>query len=147
MNGERVKEIMPILQALTDGKTIQYRNAERGIEWTDMSSEFRLSIFNEDYEFRIKPEIEYHGFYSIDQCENEMLKHQPFGFIKNINNGSIHSILSVEFGDFLTATIINCGEPKEMELCNMVDEYTFMDGTPFGIAIEDDPSYYPCCGG
>lgn len=146
MNGELVKEIMPILQALTEGKTIQYRDKESDIEWTDMLGEFGLSIFSDDdYEFRIKPEREYHGFYSIDQCENEMLKHQPFGFIKNIHTGSIHSILSVEHGQRLTATIFYIGEPKEMELCDMIDEYTFMDGTPFGIAIEDDPSYYPCC--
>lgn len=138
MNREHIKEIVPFMQALAEGKTIQYRDKEYSTEWTDIRDEFGLSIFNDNgYEFRIKPEREYHGFDRIEQCENEMLKHEPFGFVKDINNGSIHSIASVEFGDFLTATIIMCGIPKEITLCSMIDNYTFMDGTPFGIAVED----------
>lgn len=141
MTREDVKQQLPVIQAFAEGKAIQYYDVEEK-KWKDPEKPAYSSLC----QWRIKPESQYHGFYSIDQCENEMLKHQPFGFIKNIHTGSIHSILSVEHGQRLTATIFYIGEPKEMELCDMIDEYTFMDGTPFGIAIEDDPSYYPCCG-
>ena len=140
MTREDVKQQLPVIQAFAEGKAIQYYDVEEQ-KWKDPKKPAYSSLC----QWRIKPDSQYHGFYSIAQCENEMLKHEPFGFIKDVHNGSIHSILSVEFGDFLTATITTCGKPKEIELCNMADQYIFMDGTPFGIAIEEDPSYYPCC--
>ena len=51
MNRERAKELLPIIQAFAEGKTIQWSND--GNNWIDCEEH---EIFANDYKFRIKPE-------------------------------------------------------------------------------------------
>lgn len=52
MNRTRAKELLPIIQAYADGKTIQYRISPLD-EWCDFTETF--GNFRTDIEYRIKP--------------------------------------------------------------------------------------------
>ena len=79
MTKEEAKELLPIIQAWAEGKTIQVR-INNDSSWTDLL-DTKLEISNL-YEYRIKPEPKYRPFKSQEECWEEMLKHQPFGWIK-----------------------------------------------------------------
>jgi hypothetical protein len=53
MKKENAKDFLPLVQALADGKTIQFRH-NASAPWVDMSSEFGFGYPLENY--RIKPE-------------------------------------------------------------------------------------------
>lgn len=75
MDRERAKELLPIIQAFAEGKTIQWRGCLelRGSceEWADLpENELPLTTFPaNDYEYRIKPEKRYVWMYESEgQC-------------------------------------------------------------------------------
>lgn len=126
---EQAKELLPIIQAFAEGKHIQWRNHCKN--WIDvderdgLNTEFPLSVY------RIKPEPKYRPFKTKEECWNEMLKHQPFGWIKygeSICN--IHNIYSDSI------TISACEELYSHEFNISFVNSTFVDGTPFGIKEE-----------
>ena len=115
MTREDSKELLPIIQAFVEGKTIEFR--ERGCTlWTEsVSPIFNFAIF----EYRIKPEPKYRPFKDAEECWQEMQKHQPFGWVKT--DEGYEQIWHVNKGDDFNATLKTC---------------TFADGTPFGIKEE-----------
>ena len=76
----------------------------------------------------------YRPFKDKEECWNEMLKHQPFGWTKKINGGYKHimaihmDMFNKHCADFAGQTGIAC-----FELEYIYKNYTFADGTPFGI--------------
>ena len=83
-------------------------------------------IFNLSPNFyRIKPEPKYRPFKNQEECWNEMLKHQPFGWIKN-KYDNIFNIIAI----FKNSIQLNQCDNNYSELCT---RYKFIDGTPFGI--------------
>ena len=114
MTREEAKEMLPIIQAYAEGKTIQYRNIEG--EWEDIEE----PSFSEYIEYRIKPEPKYRPFKDREECWNEMLKHQPFGWVKN---GAAQYINALSIGN-------------DKNFSDWYKLYTFADGTPFGIKEE-----------
>ena len=80
MTREEAKELLPIMQAYVEGKTIQYKYLGK---WEDVVSE----AYFETYPFtkyRIKSEPKYRPFNNQAECWNDMLKHQPFGWVRTI---------------------------------------------------------------
>ena len=118
MTREEAKEWLPIIRAYADGKTIQFR--ERDIEEPLFDG-----CLNE---YRIKPEPKYRPFKNQEECWNEMLKHQPFGWIRSIHNQHLRNIDSI--GHTTYSIGIN---NSVMYLDAAFNEYNFADGTPFGI--------------
>ena len=57
MNKNNAKEYLPLVQALADGKTIQYESLHEG--WRDI----RNPLFNGMSEYRIKPEPREYNVY------------------------------------------------------------------------------------
>ena len=113
MNRQEAKDLLPIIQAFAEGKTIQ-QAGRRG--WFDVDSiNFDLC----KYRIRIKPEPKYRPFANAEECWQEMLKHQPFGWVKT--DEGYEQIWHVNKGDDFNATLKTC---------------TFADGTPFGIKEE-----------
>jgi len=56
MNRERAKELLPVIQAYAEGKTVQAKYKNREDDWDDQSSP---SFYSEgSLEYRIKPEPE-----------------------------------------------------------------------------------------
>ena len=78
-NKEEVKSVMNIIQAFADGKTIQAIDPYED-EWVDQAGLNFKALFEEQY--RIKPEHTYRPFKNAEECWQEMLNHQPFGWLK-----------------------------------------------------------------
>ena len=139
MTREEAKQLLPVIQAFAEGKDIQY--IEEG-KWFDITGPYFNLPANT---YRIKPEPKYRPFKSQEECWNEMLKHQPFGWIYSKNESCYYCIISVDENKIeLSPTEQSCSvePPKEYYLQNSyVDfvtvledyEYTFADGIPFGI--------------
>lgn len=132
MDRNQAKEFYPILQAYAEGKVIECRtkqSAIKGIDTPNKWTEIEDIVFWNNTEYRIKPESKYRPFKDADECWNEMLKHQPFGWVKE------------KYSDRYTLiTEVNRLSVKGREGCRFIDgviHYTFADGTPFGIKEEE----------
>lgn len=118
MNRKQAKELLPIIQAFAEGKTIQVK-ASDGL-WYGREGENCELNFNADPQvYRIKSEPKYRPFANAEECWQEMQKHQPFGWVKT--DEGYEQIWHVNKGDDFNATLKTC---------------TFADGTPFGIKEE-----------
>ena len=129
MTREQAKKLLPIIQAFAEGKKIQYRN--RSDEWMDVKENEGLSFISHPSDYRIKPEPKYRPFKSQEECWNEMLKHQPFGWVRSKKcNALLWNITSINKDDI---TII-CDYYK---FHRAFECFEFTDGTPFGIKKEE----------
>lgn len=121
INKEIIQKLNPLFQAIAEGKDIQ---VESGDGWMDIDLDgeginaFTLIACPESY--RIKPEAKYRPFKNVEECWHEMLKHQPFGWVKT--DSGYGPIWHVNEGDDFNATF---------------KDSTFADGTPFGIKEEE----------
>lgn len=132
MTRENVKKSMDIISAFAEGKVIQILN-ERG-RWVDLTEREGLPMGTlEDVPdiFRIKPEQKYRPFKNAEECLAEMQKHQLFGWVKKqglYRNIANVMICSITFAD---------NEARDVDYEQALKNYTFADGTPFGILEED----------
>ena len=125
MTREEAKELLPIIQAWAEGKSIQYQTDSKS--WSDITKD--LYPCNHPSLYRIKPEPKYRPFKSQEECCNEMLKHQPFGWIKNNDNKRLRNIDSIG-----NSSIDTKGSTLYFDVA--LNVYSFVDGTPFGIKEE-----------
>ena len=136
MTREEAKELLPIIQAFVAGKQIQ--DAIEGLtDWVD-TDEINLEYEGQKIKHRIKPEPKYKPFKSQEECWKEMLKHQPFGWLKSKKNGRFHCIGEVSWSDAFRDVHItySTNESLAHSTISVFNEYTFADGTPFGIREE-----------
>lgn len=124
MNRERAKELLPVIQAFADGKEIECR-----VKGKDVWSVQFYPTWIDDRDYRIKQEPKYRPFKDVDECWEEMHKHQPFGWVTFFNNTDMRYrafVCTVYDG-----VVDVCGKP----LCTFESafiNFTFEDGTPFG---------------
>ena len=134
MTREETKKMLPIWIAFAEGKTIECRTKPSAIKGTvpNDCTEMKEIEFWNNTEYRVKPDPKYRPFKDAEECFAEMKKHQPFGWVKiqdlyrNIAN--IMSC-SITFAD---------NEARDVNYEQVFKNYTFADGTPFGVKIEDD---------
>ena len=128
MNRQEAKELLPVIQAFAEGKTVQFKNSFE--DWIDCDN----IMFNwPPKDYRIKPSPKYRPFANAEECWQEMQKHQPFGWLKD-----------KEDGHYTLITAINKTNVDQIALngntgwlfCSISKFYTFADGTPFGIKEE-----------
>lgn len=122
MTREEAKQLLPIIQAFSEGKTIEQRCAESWVE-VDKDCDFH---FPANY-YRIKPESKYRPFKNAEECWKEMLKHQPLGWTKDRDNNKTF------VGSVNTDNTISMGSSEVLFLEDTFKDFTFDDGTPFGI--------------
>lgn len=133
MTREEVKQLLPIWVAFAEGKVIECRTKPGTIssvipnEWTKMKE---IAFWN-GIEYRIKPEPKYRPFKDEEECWKEMLKHQPFGWVKSKEDGSLGLITLIISEENIFINGIGCNSERTMR------GYTFADGTPFGILEEE----------
>ena len=112
---ENAKLLLPIIKAYSEGKQIQHFafGEWRDKEYPDFTD---LPSF-----YRIKPNQKYRPFKNVEECWEEMQKHQPFGWYKyNNDNYNLVTYLS-----------------KNTDFDYLFKNYTFADGTPYGIKEEE----------
>lgn len=128
MTREEVKEMLPVLQAFADGKTIESRciKGDKSLWYDDEDPSF-----DNDLEYRIKPEARYRPFRGAKECWEEMQKHHPFGWMKwNDVRYNIYVVSST------SVCLIN-GNCENMDFAYAYQKLTFADGTPFGVKEEE----------
>lgn len=122
MTREEAKQLLPIIQAYAEGKTVQLRERSNCPNcYVDLGNSVHFDTYPVEY-YRIKPEHKYRPFENAEECWAEMQKHQPFGWLKDKKTNA-HELLKLV-------------APKD----GVIDQYTcvfkrcvFADGTPFGI--------------
>lgn len=123
MTREEAKELLPIIQAWAEGKSIQFQTDSGS--WSDITKD--LYPDNHPSLYRIKPEPKFRPFKTKEECWEEMLKHQPFGWIKNNDNKRLRNI------DSIGNSSIDIKGYTTLYFDVVLNGYTFADGTPFGI--------------
>ena len=127
MNRKEAKELMPIIQAFAEGKTIQYYDSLIDIDdWQDCENP---NFENLTYKFRIKPEPTYRPFKDAEECWQEMKKHQPFGWVK--------STLFKDFDLVQRVTTLYVEINRDIiDYKDALEKFTFADDTNFGVKVE-----------
>ena len=118
MTREEIERRAELYSALADGKTIQILNMEGN--WVDVEVK-KLNYIPETLKFRIKPEPKYRPFKTQEECWEEMHKHPDFGWIRDKEKLSYYPIQEVS---------------NTNHYLNLLNDYEFTDGTPFGIKEE-----------
>lgn len=129
MDRNQAKRLLPIIQAFAEGKVIQSRHIKSGSSlWYEVETP---NFDNNDFEYRIKPESKYRPFKNAEECLAEMQKHQLFGWVKN--QGLYRNIANVMSYSITFAD----NEARDVNYEQAFKNYTFTDGTPFGIKEEE----------
>lgn len=128
-----IQRLFPILEAIKEGKTIQW--LDMGL-WRDIDGDdegfFLDTLIGKTDGYRIKPETKYRPFKDAEECWQEMQNHQPFGFMK---------FKDTESGYYMLTGIsrgVGVGINDSLFSYDRVfDDYTFADGLPFGVKDEE----------
>lgn len=124
MNRKNAAELLPIIKAFIEGRVIQKKTVDKG--WQDI---YFPSFDSNPKEYRIKPGSKYRPFRDSEECWQEMLKHEPFGWVKDKDKGFRLYIVGLN----QIRAFTQVGHNYDQAL----DEFTFADGTPFGILEEE----------
>lgn len=142
MTREEAKILLPIIQAFAEGKTIQIR--KHGEESYYDSTNSKLNFDLGYYSYRVKPEPKCRPFKNADECWQEMLKHQPFGWVKRKGNKPSYELLAcisenneapvcfASYGSVDRGVVIRSSSRFD----KMFNVFTFADGAPFGAKEE-----------
>ena len=127
MTREQVKEMLPVLQAFAEGKTIESRciKGDKSLWYDDEDPSF-----DDDLEYRIKPEPTYRPFKDAEECWLEMQKHQPFGWLKSKKDGYYSFITMLNYRFRLNGY-------DGWRFDDVINKFTFADGTTFGVKVEE----------
>ena len=127
MTREEVKEMLPVLKAFAEGKTIESRciKGDKSLFYDDEDPSF-----DNDFEYRIKQEPRYRPFRDSKECWEEMQKHQPFGWVK--------STLFKDFDLVQRVTTLYVEINREIiDYKDALEKFTFADDTNFGVKVEE----------
>lgn len=124
MTREEAKVLLPIIQAYAEGKAIESRciKGDKSLWYDDEDPSF-----DNDFEYRLKPEPRYRPFKNAEECWNEMQKHQPFGWV---NYNGYRANIAAVMGSAITF-VNNKGYTLFFQ--QAFEGCTFIDKQPFGI--------------
>lgn len=137
MDRNQSKKLLPIIQAYAEGKTIQSRCIKGDTSlWYDDED----PSFDDDFEYRIKPDskpesktdVNYRPFANAEECWQEMMKHQPFGWVKMKGTESKYYMLKC-----IASRVVIGLDETPFSYKKVFEDYVFADGTPFGVKVEE----------
>lgn len=124
MTREDLINAMPIIKAFIDGKKLQYKDLNH--EWEDLEvNDLDLDDFVESA-WRIMPEPKYRPFANAEECWQELLKHEPFGWVKD-----------TEANEYLNVYCISNEASSINQFGRMLKRCVFIDGSPYGVKVEE----------
>ena len=136
MDRNQAKEFYPILQAFAEGKVIECRTKPSTVKGTDVPNDWtetkEIEFWN-NIEYRIKPEVKFRPFANAEECWAEMMKHQPFGWIKC--KEGYFNIVYVD--DYYVGLADKDNSSILLASKNSYQDNTFADGATFGVKIEE----------
>ena len=134
MDRNQAKEFYPILKAYAEGRVIECRTKPSAVEGTDVPNDWaemkEIEYWN-NTEYRIKPEVKFRPFANAEECWQEMLKHQPIGWVKLKDTESGYYMLK----GIASQVVIGFNETP-FSYKKVFEDYVFADGTPFGVKDE-----------
>ena len=126
MNRKEAKQLLPIIQAFSEGKDVETKT---GSGWISIEN---MSFAGNPDSYRIKPESKYRPFKNAEECWLEMLKHQPFGYTYDRFNNIRDCITKV------ATTGVSYDSPTVViSFEEVFDRFVFADGVPFGVKVEE----------
>lgn len=129
MTREEAKTMLPFIQAYAEGKAIESRciKGDKSLWYDDEDPSF-----DDDFEYRIKPESKYRPFANAEECWQEMQKHQPFIKYKVIENSKdVYLIIQRIKIDGIETDV------ERLDFQTAFEIFTFADGLPFGVKVEE----------
>lgn len=132
MNRKEAAELSPFIKAFGEGRIIEFSSiTDVSKAWREVT-DFPIGMIK-NFKFRIKPEPKYRPFKDAEECWQEMLKHQPFGWIK-----CDEGYLNITYvGDEEVYLADPDGGAILLDSKNSYQDNTFVDGTSFGIKVEE----------
>ena len=127
MDRKQAKKMLPIMVAFAEGKAIESRciKGDKSLWYDDEDPSF-----DDDFEYRIKPEPNYRPFKDAEECWAEMLKHESFGWVK--------STLFKDLALVQRVTTLYVEINRDIiDYKDTLEKFTFADGTPFGVKVEE----------
>lgn len=125
MNREKAKELLPVIQALADGKEIEFFSPTKK-EWLTT-----CKIFNDQLSYRVKAEPPYSPFNGRGEMLETMVRRKlPFGWVRFKDLNDFAQIL------YISNDGIACASGSETVTYTYEEAFkylTFLDGSPFGI--------------
>ena len=129
-----IQRLMPIFQAMADGRVIQV--SENGNDWIDIDGEeeglYIDTLIDNPQCYRIKPEQKYRPFANAEECWQEMERHQPFGWVKLKDTESGYYMLK----GIASQVVIGFNETP-FSYKKVFEDYTFADEFTIGIKVEE----------
>ena len=129
MTREEARKAAEVMIAYADGKEIEFNNSSVWEEATYPVFDWCHS------KYRVKSEPKYRPFKDMEECWNEMLKHQPLGWVKAKESKSVALIGNV-YMDKEVWIVWTTNEKDLYSASEIFNNYVFADVTPFG--IKDD---------
>ena len=128
MTREEARQAAEVMMAYAEGKEIELNG--RSSCGCQMWKETSDPTFNwYDFMYRTKTKPKYRPFKSKEECWNEMMKHQPFGWVKEISSEMLYLINGIS--DMSIVIMEDISSFKEA-----MNIYEFKDGAPFGVMEE-----------
>ena len=126
MNRKEAAELLPIIQAYAEGKAIESRCIKGD---TSLWYDDKDPSFDDDFEYRIKPEPKFRPFKNAEECWQEMQKHKPFGWVK--------STLFKDLALVKRVTTLYVEINRDIiDYKDALEKFTFADDTNFGVKVE-----------
>lgn len=126
MNRKEAAKLLPIIQAYAEGKAIESRCIKGD---TSLWYDDKDPSFDDDFEYRIKPEPKFRPFKNAEECWQEMQKHKPFGWVK--------STLFKDLALVKRVTTLYVEINRDIiDYKDALEKFTFADDTNFGVKVE-----------
>lgn len=128
MTREEARQAAEVMMAYAEGKEIELNGRSScGCQMWEETSDPTFNWY--DFMYRTKTKPKYRPFKTREECWEEMMKHQPFGWVKEISSEMLYLINGIS--DMSIVIMENIDSFKEA-----MNIYEFMDGAPFGVVEE-----------
>ena len=125
MNRKEAAELSPFIKAFGEGKIIESSSiTDVSKAWREVT-DFPIGMIK-NFKFRIKPEQKYRPFANVEECWQELLKHKPFGWVKD-----------TEANEYLNVYCISNSASSIDLFGRMFKRCICIDGSPYGIKVEE----------